>query len=366
MVSSSTCSSRREAQQADPQQRAAREVERPPRLLAGEPARLGLARRRRAGRPGRPAAAATAGGGAITCTGRPAGAAKVVRSASWRRTTRPSAAARAARRRGGRAGARRRACCRRRCRARAGRGTTAAPGRRTAGRPAPVPRRPRQRSERRLRRELRAARARAASTAAARAATVGASKSGRTGSSTPKTARSRAATRVASSEWPPRAKKSSSTARARPARRAAARCQIPASSSSTGLRGGAEPSPAGGARRARLEPASARRSTLPLGVSGSAVEPHDRPRAPCRPGRRSARNAPQLLRPRPGGTVARHDVGDQAAARPAASSRPRPRPRAPRDGAASAASISPGSMRKPRILTWWSTRPRNSRAPSGR
>ena len=32
---------------------------------------------------------------------------------------------------------------------------------------------------------------------------------------------------------------------------------------------------------------------------------------------------------------------------------------------ASAASISPSSMRKPRILTWWSRRPRNSSSPSG-
>ena len=33
---------------------------------------------------------------------------------------------------------------------------------------------------------------------------------------------------------------------------------------------------------------------------------------------------------------------------------------------ARAASISPSSMRKPRIFTWWSMRPRYSRSPSGR
>ena len=45
---------------------------------------------------------------------------------------------------------------------------------------------------------------------------------------------------------------------------------------------------------------------------------------------------------------------------------PRRRPRARPDGPPSAASISPSSTRKPRIFTWWSTRPRNSSVPSGR
>ena len=44
--------------------------------------------------------------------------------------------------------------------------------------------------------------------------------------------------------------------------------------------------------------------------------------------------------------------------------RPPPPPRAPPGAQRSAASISPSSMRKPRILTWWSARPRNSIAPS--
>ena len=47
--------------------------------------------------------------------------------------------------------------------------------------------------------------------------------------------------------------------------------------------------------------------------------------------------------------------------------RRRPRPASRTSGwPASTASISPSSMRKPRILTWWSMRPRYSRSPSGR
>ena len=52
---------------------------------------------------------------------------------------------------------------------------------------------------------------------------------------------------------------------------------------------------------------------------------------------------------------------------PVARRRPRAPPPPPRARPAcsrSAASISPSSMRKPRIFTWWSTRPRNSSCPS--
>ena len=62
----------------------------------------------------------------------PSRAAKVVRSASWRRTSSSKARSQGRRRPAARPGAGRRGCCRRRCRARAGRGTTAAAGRRRA------------------------------------------------------------------------------------------------------------------------------------------------------------------------------------------------------------------------------------------
>ena len=57
------------------------------------------------------------------------------------------------------------------------------------------------------------------------------------------------------------------------------------------------------------------------------------------------------------GAPARHHVGDQPLLAAGATSLAREHrpPRAPRGAAPSAASISPSSMRKPRILTWWST-----------
>src|SRR6185369_11817250 len=103
---------------------------------------------------------------------------------------------------------------------------------------------------------------RSRSTSAANAATVGLSKRTRSGSSTENAWSTREVTWAATSEWPPRAKKSSST----PTRcRSSTSSQIPASTSSTGLRGAtyAPPSPRStGAGRAA-------RSTLPLAVSGS-------------------------------------------------------------------------------------------------
>ena len=75
---------------------------------------------------------------------------------------------------------------------------------------------------------------RASATAAARAATVVFSKSRRSGRSTANASRIRESTRVASSEWPPRTKKSSSTpTRSRPSVSA----QIAATVSSAGSRG---------------------------------------------------------------------------------------------------------------------------------
>ncbi len=73
-----------------------------------------------------------------------------------------------------------------------------------------------------------------AASRAAKPRTVGRSKIQRTGGAAPKARRTRDATWVASSEWPPRAKKSSSMP-ARSTRSTSA--QIPASTSSAGLRG---------------------------------------------------------------------------------------------------------------------------------
>jgi hypothetical protein len=99
---------------------------------------------------------------------------------------------------------------------------------------------------------------------AASPATVCASKIARSGTSTRKAARTREITRAATSECPPSAKKLSSIpTRSTPSTSP----QMAASTSSAGVRGAAyapAPSvPTSGAGRAR-------RSTLPLGVSGSA------------------------------------------------------------------------------------------------
>ena len=113
-------------------------------------------------------------------------------------------------------------------------------------------------------------------------------------------------------------------------------------------------------------PAARLRSILPFGVSGSVVEDDEGRRhhvvrqlpAPGWPA------APPAVGAAPS---ARHaTVGDQAAVAGAARRVRRPPPRATPRVRPSAASISPSSMRKPRIFTWWSSRPRNSRLPSGR
>ncbi len=96
----------------------------------------------------------------------------------------------------------------------------------------------------------------------ASAATVGASNSTRTASSAPSVARIREISRVASSEWPPRSKKLSSTPTwARPSTSA----NSPASSCSWGVLG-SRPVPA----EPRSGAGRAARSSLPLAVSGSA------------------------------------------------------------------------------------------------
>ena len=145
----------------------------------------------------------------------------------------------------------------------------------------------------------------------------------------------------------------------RPAPGRSTSAQIPASTSSIGVRGATYRSRAGRVLR--------RRQRLPvhLAVRGQRqrVEHARTRRAPCSSGRRP----PQVRRAALGsGLRLADDVRDQPLRRPARSSRDQTVPRRTAGcGRSSAASISPGSMRKPRIFTWWSTRPRNSSVPSG-
>ena len=160
-------------------------------------------------------------------------------------------------------------------------------------------------------------------------------------------------------ESPPRSKKLSWRRRGR-GRAPRPRCRrAPPRAASRGGAGGRHrraPAPAAGA-------GSARRSTLPLAVERQRGEEHERRRhhvlgQPLPRGARAARATAGA------GAVAADDVGDQPLV-----ARRRPRARAPTASrtagcAPSAASISPSSMRKPRIFTWWSMRPRYSRSPS--
>ncbi|HEX5872796.1 MAG TPA: hypothetical protein VFY65_20335 [Longimicrobium sp.] len=193
------------------------------------------------------------------------------------------------------------------------------------------------------------------STRSASSPTVGPSNSWRSGSSTPNTARTRETTRVASSECPPSAKKSSF----RPTRSTrSSSAQIPASTSSAGVRGATYPSAevdaaaASGAGRAL-------RSTLPLGVSGSASI------ATMAPGtmwsgsdrRRCARSSSASTEPTTYATTRRS---------PASSPRTITAQSATSAWRRSTDSISPSSMRKPRTFTCSSRRPRYSTVPLAR
>ena len=125
------CSPAAEPQQGGAQQRPGGEVERPAPPPPRQPRGARAARAAPAARRGRPPAGRTARRRvATTWTGAPAHAAR-----RWCAAPRGGARARArqrrrsARRRAAREAQRRRACCRPRCPARAGRGTRAAPGR---------------------------------------------------------------------------------------------------------------------------------------------------------------------------------------------------------------------------------------------
>ena len=169
----------------------------------------------------------------------------------------------------------------------------------------------------------------------------------------------RAISRVASSECPPSSKKSSSTPDPldaehlgpdRRQRLLGRGCAARGVRAASGARSGA---------------GSARRSSLPFGVSGSALQQHERRRHHVL-GQRSRAGAP-----RSDAGVGARAVGAPPRRPPAACRRARPRarprpPRARRDARGSAASISPSSMRKPRSFTWGRRGPRNSSSPSGR
>ena len=241
----------------------------------------------------------------------------------------------------------------------AGRGTRAAPGRRRAAR-RPDRSASADRPPEPARRQRRPAPAPGPRPSAPRTAA-------RSGSSTPEPPRTRDTSRVASSEWPPRSKKSSCDPDPLDAqqlgqdprqqlldrRRAAPRTARP---------------PRASPRRPRQRPAV----HLAVGVSGSAART-TKATAPCSSGSsRCSRPAAASRSSRPSGAAAsgrrvqrrRHHVGHQPAvagvpSRPATAASRTPGWRA------SAASISPSSMRKPRILTWWSSRPRNSSVAVG-
>ena len=121
------------------------------------------------------------------------------------------------------------------------------------------------------------------------------------------------------------------------------------------------------ARSARPSGRGQRRPVqLPVRSQRQRVQLHEHRRDHVLGQRSAARQPAQLVRRRDArGRVGGHQLGDQPRS-PSCS--PAPTTAAGRDAgwAASTASISPGSIRKPRTLTCSSARPRNSSCPSGR
>ncbi len=222
----------------------------------------------------------------------------------------------------------------------------------------------------------------------ASAAGVGLSKSVRRGSSTPRAVRTRLISRVASSEWPPRSKNESST----PTLAAPSTSEnSPHSAASRGVRGaryGVTGSGAGTGRAAV--------SSLPFAVTGSPSTAttadgtmyggnsrvaNARSSAPSsvewRPAEGEPASSPLPWRdaaPAGAGPVGALPMG-AGSSRRVTYARSRVPPSGPSARATTAAcptagcvssavSISAGSMRKPRILTWSSVRPMNTRSPS--
>ena len=117
-----------------------------------------------------------------------------------------------------------------------------------------------------------------------------------------------------------------------------------------------------GRRRGRATGAGrARRSSLPFGPSAAARRARRTRPGPC--SRAAAASAARRRRVaargrRPRYATSRWSPGRSSRTMTAASRTP--------GCSRSAASISPSSIRRPRSLTWWSMRPRNSSVPSGR
>ena len=191
----------------------------------------------------------------------------------------------------------------------------------------------------------------------AMAAMVPCSNSTRIGNATPNASCTRAMIRVASSECPPRSKKTSCRPmRSRPRTLAPDLCE----SRLDVVAGGAYCAAGAASVWTRIR-GSAPWSTLPFGVSGSASSATTAGRQHV-VGQTPAQERPQIGQ-------ARRTVRAASRRRPAAGRCRRRQPATTAwrtDGCAhTAASISPGSMRKPRIFTCWSRRPRNSSVPSG-
>ena len=222
-------------------------------------------------------------------------------------------------------------------------------GKRQRHPPGPLPRR--QRRPRRSR-----CRSRAASPAG-----VGASNSARTPTSTPSTARTRRTSRTASSECPPRSKKSSSgPTRSTPSTSA----NTPHRISSATVAGPAPPPP-------RRSPGPAAPPGPPSRSPSAAARPAPPPPpAPCTP----AAAPPHAPAPPAASLPGRVLATSRRRRGPRSHQPPIPghvlpddhrRLRHPRM-AASTASTSPGSTRNPRIFTWSSARPANTSCPPAR
>ena len=295
---------------------------------------------------------------------RPPSAAKVVRSASWRRTIVARICASQA---GSSAPCDARApagCCRPRPGSRRSRNHSRSWAKESGGGPVssaadrrPARGSPRRRAPRRARPRTRRASSR----------TVGASKSARTGSSTPKTPRSRDITRVASSEWPPRSKKLrwDRSARPPPRSRVAQNLAPERRDASRGPRGASDPAP-GGVSGAGLRDSAGRalRSILPFGVSGSAArrtndEGHHRLGQPLAQERAQHGGFGVRLRP------PRRPEGDQpGAGRPLVA--PAPPPPAPPDARRAPPRSRPARSGSRAPSPDGRARPRKSSSPPGR
>ena len=343
MHSSSTCSSSRQPQQRGAEERPAREVERPRRLLAGAPPdrrlAIRLAQPRQVVHRQREAAERRdhLHRRAVHLGGRSSAA---PRGAGRSRPARAPAPPRPARRRA----ATPRGRCRRRSPAPAGRGTRAAPARTTAAA------RPSRSDRHRPAGSTGSSARRISSTALGQLRHRGRPRRApRSGSSTPNT--------LADPRRPP----ASPAASARPGRRSLS--STPTRSRPQHL--GPDPRQHLLRRRPRRHVALRRRPRAP--APAAPCGPACRWRsAAARPGRRTRhgtmysgrlrrRCVAQRLRPprRPPRTP-------PAAGRPARPRARRRRSRAPPGAGAARASISPSSMRKPRIFTCSSRRPRYS------